>query len=83
MKLILRSLLQMLVMTAVVTTALFVPVVALLALLSFALFDVPLHSFASFGDALTAYQGLAAWWAILFVPALVYSAYVMPWSAGR
>jgi len=83
MKLILRSLPQMLVMAAVVTTALFVPVVAVLALLSFALFGVALHSFVSFGDAVTAYQGLAAWWAVLFVPALVYSAYMMPWSAGE
>ena len=82
MRSILRALPQLLVMAAVVTTALFVPLVALLALLSFALFGVPLHSFVSFGEAIAAYQGLAAWWGILFVPALVYSACMMPWSAG-
>ena len=67
MSLVLRSLPQMLVTAAVVTTA---------------LFGVALHSFVSFADAFTAYQGLAAWWAVVFVPALVYSAYMMPWR-GR
>ena len=83
MKLVLRSLPQMLVMTGVVTTALYVPVVAVLALLAIGLFDVPLRSFVTFGGALGAVAGLVAWWVVLFVPALAYSAFMMPWGAGK
>ncbi|HUJ88255.1 MAG TPA: hypothetical protein VLX30_15510 [Burkholderiales bacterium] len=83
MRLILGSLAQLMVMAAVVATALFVPVVALFALLSFALFGVSLSSFMTFGEAIAAYQGLAVWWAIVFVPALAYSAFVMPWQTGK
>jgi len=81
MRPILRSLSQMLVMAAIVTTALFVPIVALFALLSFALFGVSVRSFVTFGDALPAFEGLVAWWALVFVPAVAYSACVMPWGA--
>ena len=72
---------QMLLMAVIVTTALFLPVGALLALLCFAAFRLPLESFVGFGGRLTPVEGLLAWWAILFVPALVYSAYAMPWHA--
>jgi hypothetical protein len=75
----LRSVLQMLLMSAIVTTALFVPLGILLALVCFALFRVGVLDFVTFGGLLTAAQGVAAWWAIFFLPALVYSAYVMPW----
>lgn len=81
MRLVLRSLPQMLVMAAIVTTALCVPLVAVLALLAFVLFGVPLRSFVTFGDALTAVEGLAAWWALVFVPAVAYSTYFMPWRS--
>jgi hypothetical protein len=75
----LRSVLQMLVMTAIVTTALFVPLGTLLALICFALFRIGLLDFVTFGGRLNAVEGLAAWWLIFFVPALVYAAYAMPW----
>ena len=78
MRLVLSSLPRMMIMAAVVNTALCVPVGALLALLAFA-FGVPLKSFVTFGDLLSAPEGLIAWWAILLVPSLVYSAYMMPW----
>jgi hypothetical protein len=71
----------MVVMAAIVTSALFVPVAALLIWLSFALFGVSLRAFVTFGSLLTALEGLLAWWALLFLPALVYAACVMPWSA--
>lgn len=75
----LRSIPQMLVMAAIVTTALFVPVGAIVALLASGLFRVSFHALVTFGGGLPAVAGLAAWWLILFVPALVYAACVMPW----
>ena len=83
MRFVLRSLPQMLVMAGVVTTALYVPVIAVLALLAVEVFGVSLRSFVTFGEALGAVEGLAAWWGILFVPALVYSAYMMPWGSRK
>ena len=75
-----RSLGQMLVMAAIVTTALFVPVLVLIALVA-AIFGVRLAELVTFAGALPAPEGLLAWWAILFAPALIYSAYLMPWGA--
>ena len=71
---------QTLVMAAIVTTALYVPAGALIAL-PFLAAGVSLESVVSFGGLLPAVGGLAAWWGILFVPALIYSAFVMPWHA--
>lgn len=79
MRLVLRSLPWMVVMAAVVDSALFVPLGAILALLCFALFGVPLPSFVTFGGFLSAPEGLVVWWAIFLVPSLVYAAYMMPW----
>ncbi len=73
------SVAQMFVMAAIVTTALFVPVGAIVALAAVGLFGVSLRALVTFGGWLPAVPGLAAWWLILFVPALVYAAYVMPW----
>ena len=81
MRLVLRSVAQLAVMSAIVTTALYVPVGTILVLIASALFRISTLAFISFGGFLTALEGLAAWWGILFVPALVYSAYVMPWHA--
>jgi hypothetical protein len=78
----LRSILQMLVMAAIVTTALFVPLGAIVALVAFGLFGVALQALVTFGGSLPAAAGVAAWWLILFVPALVYAAYVMPWPTS-
>jgi len=77
---VLRSVPQLLLMSAIVTTALFAPVAALVALLAM-LLGVPLQSLVTFGGSLGTLQGMAAWWLIFFVPALVYAAYVMPWRA--
>jgi hypothetical protein len=83
MQRVLRNLPQMLVMAGVVTTALYVPVMAVLALGAVTLFGLPLRAFVTFGEALGAVAGLVAWWIILFVPALVYSACMMPWGARK
>ena len=73
----------MLVMASVVTTALYVPVAGVLALLASALFGVSLRAFVTFGEALGAVEGVLAWWGILYVPALAYSAVMMPWRAKK
>ena len=73
----------MLVMAGVVTTALYVPVMALLALGAVELFGLPLRAFVTFGEEMGAVAGLVAWWIILFVPALAYSACMMPWGARK
>lgn len=79
MRFILRSVPQMLVMAAVVTSALWLPVGALLAFLCFVLFGISLREFVTLGGSLSLFDGVLAWWALLFVPALVYAAYAMPW----
>lgn len=77
MPLAVRSIAQTLVMAAIVTTALYVPFGALLALV-FALLEVPLHTLVTFDGLLSAVEGVIAWWAIFYVPAVVYAACVMP-----
>lgn len=80
MRFVLGSLPQMVVMAAIVDTALFLPFAAILALLSFGLFGVSFHGFLTFGDVLgNTVEGLVAWWTLLLVPSLVYAAYAMPW----
>ena len=81
MRPVLRSVGQMLVMAAIVTSALLFPVGGLLALLFMAL-GISLQGFLTFGGALTLLEGLLAWWGLLLVPTLIYSAYVMPWHAS-
>ncbi|HWM45245.1 MAG TPA: hypothetical protein VNP36_22640 [Burkholderiales bacterium] len=66
-------------LAAIVTTMLFVPAAVLLAGLFF-LVGVSWHAFATFNGVLNAYQGVATWWIIAFLPALAYSVYVMPWA---
>lgn len=83
MRRVLRGLPQMLVMAGVVTTALYVPVMAVLALAAAGLFGLPLRAFITFGEALGAVAGLLTWWIILFVPALAYSACMMPWGSRK
>jgi hypothetical protein len=68
----------MVLMAIIVATALFVPVGALIALVA-KLFGVSLASLVTFGGKIGTVPGLVAWWAIFLVPALVYSAYAMPW----
>ena len=74
-------LLEVLGMAAILTTMLYVPAAALLAALCF-LVGVPVASFASFGGALHPVAGLFAWWGIFYLPAAVYSGFIVPWG-GR
>ena len=79
-KIVLRSLPQMVVMATVVNMALFLPVGGALALAAFLLFGVPLQAFVSFGGEVPAFDGVVIWWGVLLVPSLVYAAYMMPWA---
>jgi hypothetical protein len=62
------------VMGAIVTTLLWLPGGALLALLCYLLLDISLDTFLTLGHSLPhASVGLLAWWAIGFVPAYAYA----------
>jgi hypothetical protein len=74
-------LLEVLGMATIVTTMLYVPAATLLAGL-FVVAGVPIASLVSFGHALHPVAGLAAWWAIFFIPAAVYCGFTVPWD-GR
>lgn len=63
-------------MTAVLSALLLVPVGAVLAALLF-LFGASLLPLVTFGGALNAFQGAAAWWMIGCLPALAYCAYAL------
>lgn len=79
---VLGSLPQLILMAAIVDTVLFVPVLAILALPSFALFNASLQGFITFGGVLGPVHGLIVWWAVLLVPSLVYAACTMPWHSN-
>jgi hypothetical protein len=65
-------------MAAIVTTLLWLPFGALLAVLAYGFLDISLEAFLTLGHSLPhASIGLVAWWAIGFVPALVYSILIL------
>ena len=67
--------LRFLSMTGVVATLLCIPVGAVFAALAFLLFDLPLHSFLTFGERVLTPVGLVAWWALAWLPAAIYAAF--------
>ena len=69
-------------MAAIVATMLCVPAGALLAALLM-LFGISLPALVTLGGALHPVLGLMAWWVLFLVPALVYSAWVLPWVPGE
>jgi hypothetical protein len=68
-------------MAAIVTTMLCVPAGALLAAVLL-FFGISPHALVTLGSTLHPVLGLFAWWVFLLVPALVYSAWAMPWIPG-
>ena len=70
------SLAQLFVMAAIVTTLFLVPAAGL-AWLACAVLDVSFESLVTFGDALSAPAGVSAWWAIFFLPAFAYAAFML------
>lgn len=70
--------LQSMTMAAIVATLLCLPIGALVALLAFLAFDVPLLGFLTFGGALNVFAGLLAWWMVAFLAALLYAVFAMP-----
>ena len=61
-------------MAAIVTTLVYIPVGALVAILAFGAFDVSLHSLLTFGGHIHIVAGLVLWWGIAYLPALLYAA---------
>jgi hypothetical protein len=74
----LRSIRQIALMAAIVTTLLCVPVGVLLALLSFAVLGTSIHAFVTLGERLNAFGGLLVWWVVVFVPSFGYATFAMP-----
>jgi len=66
-----------LVLAAIVDTLCF-PALAILALFGGAMFGFSVHSLMTFGGAFGDLAGIALWWAIGLVPALVYTALCAP-----
>jgi hypothetical protein len=64
-------------MAAIVTTLAYIPVGALVAIVAFAAFDVPLYSLLTFGGHIHIVDGLALCWGIAYLPALLYAAVCM------
>lgn len=64
-------------MAAIVTTLGYIPVGALVAIPAFGAFDVPLHSLLTFGGQIHIAPGLALWWGIAYLPALLYATVCM------
>lgn len=60
-------------MAAIVATLAYIPGGALVAIIAFGAFDVPLHSLLTFGEEIHIVAGLALWWGIAYLPALLYA----------
>lgn len=67
------------VMAAIVAFLLYVPLCALVALVSYA-FAVPLGALMTFGAFNNMFLGLLAWWLAAFAGACVYAAFAFPWK---
>ena len=51
---------------------LFPPLGALADVLCYLVFDLSLHALITFGDRLSGPLGLLAWWALAWLPAVIY-----------
>ena len=71
-----RTLQEIAVMAAIVTTMLYFPAGALVGLVCYLAGEVPVWQLVTFGGAIFAPFGMVLWWLIGFVPAFVYSAAV-------
>ncbi len=69
---------QALVMAAIVATALLLPFAGLLGLLGYLVLGISLQDFVTFGGALDLLAGVLAWWALAWVAAMAYAAFMVP-----
>ena len=69
---------QVVVMAAIVATLMCLPVGTLLALFGYAVFGIPFHDLLTFEGALSAFQGVLAWWGLGFLAALPYASLRAP-----
>jgi len=70
---------QAVVTAVIVATMLYFPAGALL-LVAVTPLGVSPQALATFGSRLGLFPGLVAWWLIVLVPVLVYTAFVYPWA---
>lgn len=68
-------------MAAIVTTLLCVPAAALVAWFCSSLLDIPVRELVTFGERVYPLVGLVLLWLLGFLPALAYSAIVLPWRS--
>ena len=71
---------QTIVMAAIVDSLLWAPFAALVWLFCFMALGISFQDFVTFGGKVNTFLGVALIWALGFVPALLYSAFMMPWS---
>ena len=75
-----RAVAQLTVMAAIVASLLYVPLGALVALVSY-VFAVSLSAMMTFGGILNnVLLGLLTWWLVVFAGAYVYAAFAFPWK---
>ena len=60
-------------MAAIVATLAYLPVGALVAILAFWAFEVPLHSLLTLGGQIHIVAGLALWWGVAYLPSFLYA----------
>jgi len=70
------SLAQLFIMAAIVAT-LSLPPAAGLAWLACSVLGFSFEALVTFGDRLSAPVGVSAWWAIVFLPAFAYAAFML------
>jgi hypothetical protein len=71
---------QAMVMAAIVDSLLWAPIAALVWLFCYIAVGTSFQDFLTFGGEVNTFAGVALLWAVGFLPALAYSAFMMPWS---
>jgi hypothetical protein len=74
---------QTILMAAIVDSLLWAPLAGLVSLICFLVLGISFQDFLTFGGEVNSFQGLVLLWTLGFLPALVYSAFAMPWDQGR
>ena len=70
-------------MAAIVDSLLWAPLAAFVWLACFVALGISFRDFMTFGGEVNTFQGMALLWALGFLPALAYCAFVMPWDQER
>lgn len=76
---VLGAFLQMMVLTAIVATLVYLPACIVLALALYAI-GISLETWLTLGGTLHPALGILAWWLLIFVGAFGYVAWQFPWE---